>query len=74
MELPHIVESLHNLQWFGETYEFLVPESGQGGDVFCHWTAIGGDEEFKSLREGQVVDFELQSGKKGLYASSVRVL
>ena len=65
-----------SVRWFGGksgTYGFITPETGQG-DVFCHFSAIEGDEEFKSLREGQVVEFELESGPKGLYASSVRVL
>ena len=58
------------VKWFSDSkgYGFIVNESGS--DVFVHFSAIGGDG-FKTLREGEVVDFETVEGPKGLHASNV---
>ena len=59
------------VKWFSDQkgYGFITPEDGSK-DVFVHHSAIQGDG-FKSLREGQSVEFEVTSGPKGPQASNV---
>jgi CspA family cold shock protein len=52
-------------------YGFISRE--QGDDVFVHFSAIQGDG-YKSLDEGQTVEFEVGRGKKGDEAQNVRVI
>ena len=61
------------VKWFNNQkgYGFITPESGD--DVFVHHTAIQG-EGFKSLDEGQDVEFEIQDGPKGKQAVNVTKL
>ena len=61
------------VKWFNETkgFGFIEVESG-GKDVFVHHSAITG-EGFKSLREGDQVEFEITQGPKGPSAANVRV-
>ncbi|MFQ5634140.1 MAG: cold-shock protein [Gammaproteobacteria bacterium] len=61
------------VKWFNESkgYGFIEPAEG-GDDVFVHTTAIEG-EGYKTLLEGQTVDFEVQQSPKGLQASNVKV-
>ena len=63
-----------SVKWFSNEkgYGFITPEGG-GKDVFVHHSAIQGDG-YKSLDEGQNVDFEVTQGPKGEQASSVRKL
>lgn len=58
------------IKWFNDAkgYGFIEQESGE--DVFVHFSAIQMDG-FKTLAEGQVVEFEIQSGNKGLHAANV---
>ncbi|MCG3153704.1 MAG: Cold shock-like protein CspA [bacterium] len=58
------------VKWFNEAkgYGFIQRENGQ--DVFVHFKAINGDG-FKTLTEGEKVQFEVQQGPKGLSASNV---
>jgi len=58
------------VKWFNEKkgYGFIAQESG--GDVFVHYSAIE-SEGFKTLREGQEVEFEVTNGPKGLQATKV---
>ncbi len=59
------------VKWFSATkgYGFITSESGQ--DVFVHYSAINMDG-FKTLEEGDKVEFEVVQGKKGPQASNVR--
>ena len=58
------------VKWFSNQkgYGFVTSESGQ--DVFVHHSVIQGDG-YKSLEEGQQVEFEAQQGPKGEQATSV---
>jgi cold shock protein len=59
------------VKWFNDAkgYGFITPENGK--DVFVHHTAIQG-EGFKSLKEGDEVDFEITKGEKGEKATIVK--
>ena len=58
------------VKWFSNQkgYGFITPESGN--DVFVHHSTIQGDG-YKSLDEGQSVEFEIQQGSKGEQAVNV---
>ena len=58
------------VKWFNGSkgYGFITPE--EGSDVFVHFSAIQGDG-FKSLDEGQEVEFEIVNGPKGQQAANV---
>lgn len=61
------------VKWFNtrKGYDFITREDG-GKDVFVHYTSIiAPDGEFRDLREGQRVEFELQVGDKGPVAVNV---
>lgn len=58
------------IKWFNDAkgYGFIEQENGE--DVFVHFSAIQMDG-FKTLAEGQMVEFEIQNGAKGLHAANV---
>ena len=62
------------VKWFNETkgIGFITPDDGSR-DIFVHYSAIQ-TEGFKTLREGQRVDFEQSDGPKGPTADKVFVL
>lgn len=59
------------VKWFDDRkgYGFITPDDG-GKDVFVHHTAIK-SEGFRTLGEGQAVEFEIQQGPKGPQAANV---
>lgn len=60
------------VKWFNDQkgYGFITPEEG-GKDLFVHHTNISG-EGYKSLAEGQVVEFSVGQGPKGEFAAEVQ--
>ena len=62
------VKFFNNEKGFG----FITPTEG-GDDVFVHFSNVVGDG-FKSLQDGQHVEFDVAQGRKGLEAQNVRVL
>ncbi|MFL5344209.1 MAG: cold-shock protein [Hyalangium sp.] len=61
------------VKWFNDAkgFGFIAQEGGE--DVFCHHTAIQSDG-FRTLAEGQKVEFDVKRGPKGLQAENVRVI
>jgi CspA family cold shock protein len=58
------------VKWFNEKKGFGFLEHAGGPDVFVHFSAIAGSG-FKTLAEGQEVEFEITQGQKGPQASNV---
>lgn len=61
------------VKWFNDAKGFGFIQRETGDDVFVHYTAIDGTG-FRSLSEGQRVEFEVEQGMKGPQARSVKVL
>lgn len=61
------------VKWFSDQkgYGFIAPEDGSQ-DIFVHYSAIEGDG-FRTLQEGQAVDYETGDGRKGPEARNVKV-
>ena len=60
------------VKWFSDQkgYGFVTPEGGRK-DVFVHFSALQG-EGFKTLSEGDIVEFDIAQGPKGEQAANVR--
>jgi len=59
------------VKWFNDSkgYGFIGPDDGSE-DLFVHYTSVQSDG-YRSLREGQAVEFEVREGRKGLEAFNV---
>ena len=62
------------VKWFNaeKGFGFIAPDDGSA-DVFAHFSAISGNG-YRSLEEGQKVEFEVAQGPKGLQAENITVI
>lgn len=58
------------VKWFNDSKGYGFISNAGGGDVFVHFSAISG-EGFRTLTEGEEVEFELRETDKGLQAADV---
>ena len=60
------------VKWFNDAkgFGFITPDGG-GEDLFAHFSAIQ-SKGFKTLKEGQRVEFDVATGPKGLQAANIR--
>jgi CspA family cold shock protein len=62
------------VKWFNESKGFgFIKQDNGGDDVFCHYSAIQANG-FRTLAEGQPVEFDVKQGPKGLQAENVRLV
>ncbi|ADI15238.1 cold-shock DNA-binding domain protein [Truepera radiovictrix DSM 17093] len=62
------------VKWFSNEKGFgFIEQDGGGADVFCHFSAINASG-YRSLNEGDEVEFEVEQGQKGLQAKNVEVI
>ncbi|WP_338589998.1 cold-shock protein [Shewanella khirikhana] len=68
------IKTTGSVKWFNDTkgFGFITPDNG-GADVFVHFRAIAADG-FKTLAEGQQVQFNVEQGNKGPQAANVTLL
>lgn len=59
-----------SVKWFNNAKGFGFINDDSGEDIFVHYTQIQGDG-FRTLRQGEPVEFELKRGPKGLHAENV---
>ena len=61
------------VKWFSDTKGYGFLSTDEGKDVFVHFSAIN-SKGYKKLAEGDVVEFEIENGPKGLKAANVSIL
>jgi CspA family cold shock protein len=71
MIMPNTVTG--TVKWFDESKGFGFIAQKSGADVFAHFSAIA-DSGFKTLAEGQQVEFTVAQGPKGLQAENIVVI
>jgi CspA family cold shock protein len=64
---------LGTVKWFNGSKGFGFIEREDGDDVFVHFSAIQADG-YRTLEEGQRVEFEIEQGPKGLQAANVTIV
>ena len=66
--------STGQVKWFNNAkgFGFILPDDG-GDDLFAHYSAIGMDG-YKTLKAGQLVEFDAVEGPKGLHAANIKPL
>jgi CspA family cold shock protein len=62
------------VKWFNDAKGFGFISRQNGEDVFVHFSAIQSNGGFRSLQEGQAVQFNVVKGPKGLQAENVQAL
>ena len=65
--------SVGKVKWFNDAKGYGFITHADGRDVFVHYSSIEGDG-FRTLNQGQEVEYEWMEGPKGLHASAVRKL
>jgi CspA family cold shock protein len=65
------LDMIGTVKWFNNSKGFGFIGRDDGADVFVHFTAISGDG-YKSLQEGEKVEFEIVQGPKGPQAAEVK--
>ncbi|MDR3709748.1 MAG: cold-shock protein [Capsulimonadaceae bacterium] len=66
-----VQRQIGKVKWFNDAKGYGFIETEQGRDVFVHYSVISASG-YKSLKEGQVVDFETEEGPKGDHATWVQ--
>jgi CspA family cold shock protein len=65
------VMALGTVKWFNDAKGYgFISRADDGKDVFVHYSSISGDG-FRTLNQGQTVEYEEQQGPKGLFAARV---
>ena len=65
-----MAKSTGTVKWFNETKGFGFIQQASGPDVFAHFSSISGSG-FKTLAEGQSVEFSITQGQKGPQAENI---
>jgi cold shock protein len=68
--MEEVVMALGTVKWFNDAKGFGFIKQEDETDVFVHYSQIAGDG-FRTLEEGQSVQFELKEGPKGMFAENV---
>jgi CspA family cold shock protein len=61
------------VKWFNATKGYGFISNDEGNDVFVHYSSIRNDGGFRSLEEGQEVEFTIEQGQKGPQAQDVTI-
>jgi cold shock protein len=66
-----VTMALGTVKWFNDAKGYgFISRADDGKDVFVHYSSISGDG-FRTLNQGQTVEYEEQQGPKGLFAARV---